>query len=100
MRENSVTARPEETDPTRTSLSPWCVKHDECVLVTFELALEGLVGKLQDILLVGEGAEQQQRQDNQALSQHPHGSGLCDHWQVGSNVCLYLAVDPSVRLSS
>lgn len=79
------------------SLSPWCIKHDERVLVTFKLALEGLVGEVQDILLVGEGADQQQRQDNQALSQHLHGSGLCDHWQVGSViVCLYPAVYPFV----
>lgn len=51
-------------------LSPWCVKHDECVLVTCELAVEGLIGELQDILLVGERAEQKQGQDCQALSQH------------------------------
>lgn len=38
--------------------SPWCVKHDECVLVALELALEGLVGELQDILLVGVNAEE------------------------------------------
>lgn len=41
-------------------ISPWCVKHDERVLVTLELALEGLVGELQDILLVGVGAEYQE----------------------------------------
>lgn len=82
------------------SLSPWCVKHDERVLVTFELALEGLVGELQDVLLVGEGAEQQQRQDNQALSQHPHGSGLCDHWQVGRKPILSAYIRPSIRSSA
>jgi len=69
----------EKTDPMKKFLSPWCVKHDERVLVTLEFALEGLIGEFQDILLVGEGTEQQQRQDKQALSQHPHGSGSCDH---------------------
>lgn len=57
----------------RTSFSPWCIKHDERVLVSVELALEGAVGELEDVLLLGEHAQQQQRQNRQALSQHLHG---------------------------
>lgn len=50
----------DKADEKKTSISPWCVKHDERVLVALELALEGLVGELQDILFVGVGAEYQE----------------------------------------
>lgn len=71
-------------------LSPWCVKHDECVLVTRKLAVERLVGELQDILLVGEHAEQEQRQNCQALSEHPRGSQSLTYQ---TTVYLVLTVD-------
>lgn len=66
------------------SISPWCVKHDERILMTRELDVEGLVGELENVLFVGEYAEQQQRQNCQARSQHSRNDGSFTH---GYNYC-------------